>query len=313
MTLFSRDAQMKAMEATISNAEKYLGQFCMLLASYTRKTAKLRDKADMLARQLHDYASTEDPELSNCIKNFSEDLAMVQDYRQAEVERLETRVVAPLKAYGDIVKTKHADLKRFNSDRNKELKELQRFDKIKQKNPADRQSISQAEVNVQKATNNADRSTRQMEETIIDFQRQKLEDLKKIFMDFIMVEMLFHAKALEVYTHTFQNMQTMDIDRDLETFRNRIQVTDSYLSSQPLQTLTISRHPSPPSSPLRSTTDLPKPLARRTLHRQIETKDEEDEEEDEEDEGTYVSEEEEKPHTFRQSYAAEYIKTRRQK
>lgn len=36
----------------------------------------------------------------------------------------------------------------------------------------------QAEVNVQKATNNANRSTRQMEETINDFQRQKLEDVK---------------------------------------------------------------------------------------------------------------------------------------
>ena len=31
-----------------------------------------------------------------------------------------------------------------------------------------------------------------------------------------MVEMLFHAKALEVYTHTFQNFETMDIDKDLE-------------------------------------------------------------------------------------------------
>ncbi|XP_051953745.1 CBY1-interacting BAR domain-containing protein 2-like [Xyrauchen texanus] len=252
MTLFSRDAQMKMMEATVSNAEKYLGHFCLLLASYTRKTAKLRDKADMLARQLHDYASTEDPELSICMRNFSEDLAMVQDYRQAEVERLETRVVAPLKAYGDIVKTKRADLKRFNADRNKELNELQRLDKIKQKNPADRQSISQAEVNVQKATINTDRSTRQMEETIFDFQKQKLEDLKKIFMDFTMVEMLFHAKALEVYTHTFQNMQTMDIDRDMETFRKRIHVNDTYLSSQPLQTLTMSHYPSPPSSPYRS-------------------------------------------------------------
>lgn len=31
-----------------------------------------------------------------------------------------------------------------------------------------------------------------------------------------MIEMLFHAKALEVYTHTFQNLETMDIDKDLE-------------------------------------------------------------------------------------------------
>lgn len=36
----------------------------------------------------------------------------------------------------------------------------------------------QAEVNVQKATNNANRSTRQMEETINEFQKQKLEDVK---------------------------------------------------------------------------------------------------------------------------------------
>lgn len=65
----------------MSHAEKYLGQFCSLLASYTRKTAKLRDKADML----NDFSNTEDPELRTCLKNLAEDLAMVQDYRQAEV------------------------------------------------------------------------------------------------------------------------------------------------------------------------------------------------------------------------------------
>lgn len=73
------------MELTISNAEKYMGQFCTLLAAYTRKTAKLRDKADALAQQMHEFASTEGPEISVCLKNLSEDIVMVQDYRQAEV------------------------------------------------------------------------------------------------------------------------------------------------------------------------------------------------------------------------------------
>lgn len=80
------------MELTISNAEKYMGQFCTSLAAYTRKTAKLRDKADSLVQQLHEYASTEGPELRICLKNLSEDLAMVQDYRQAEVRRNENRM-----------------------------------------------------------------------------------------------------------------------------------------------------------------------------------------------------------------------------
>eukprot|EP00063_Salmo_salar_P056480 XP_014031315.1 PREDICTED: protein FAM92B-like [Salmo salar] len=325
-TIFSRDRQIKSMELTVSHAEKYLGQFCSLLASYTRKTAKLRDQADML----NDFSNTEDPELRTCLKNLAEDLAMVQDYRQAEVrgesmdidkdlevrdthtfqnldsmdidkdlevrdthtfqnldsmdidkdlevrdthtfqnldsmdidKDLEVRDThsfqnldsmdidkdlelftgrirvsdgpldnqtllpssmahQPSPTLGSSLKhtaesAKKADLKRFNADRDRALKELQKLEKLQQKNPSDRQRISQAEVNAQKATNDAHRSTRQLEETISDFQRQKLEDIKRIFTDFITVEMVFHAKALEVYTHTFQNLDSMDIDKDLE-------------------------------------------------------------------------------------------------
>uniref|UniRef100_A0A8C3AJJ5 CBY1 interacting BAR domain containing 2 n=1 Tax=Cyclopterus lumpus TaxID=8103 RepID=A0A8C3AJJ5_CYCLU len=202
------------MEQTVKHAEQYLGEICSLLASYTRKTAKLRDKADLLVAQLFDFSSREDPELQIGLKNMAEDLAMVQDYRQAQVERLETRVVAPLKTYGDIVKNKRADLKKFSTDVNRELKELQKLEKIRLRNPADRQSI--AEVNAQKASNNAHRSIRQLEETIKDFQRQKLEDIKRIFTDFITVEMLFHAKALEIYAHTYHNLEAINTQKDLE-------------------------------------------------------------------------------------------------
>lgn len=73
------------MENTVTNAEKYFGQFCSLLAAYTRKTARLRDKADQLVRQLTDFANTENPEMRATMRNFAEDLAKVQDYRQAEV------------------------------------------------------------------------------------------------------------------------------------------------------------------------------------------------------------------------------------
>ena len=139
---------MKSMEQTVKHAEKYLGEICLLLASYTRKTAKLRDKADLLVAQLFDFSRTEDPEVQTGLRNLAEDLAMVQDYRQAQVreivviitdckkcfscihviyflhqtlkhiavvmmnalllqvERLETRVVSPLKSYGDVVKSK---------------------------------------------------------------------------------------------------------------------------------------------------------------------------------------------------------------
>lgn len=73
------------METTVTHAEKYFGQFCSLLAAYTRKTARLRDKADQLVKQLIDFANTENPEMRATMRNFAEDLAKVQDYRQAQV------------------------------------------------------------------------------------------------------------------------------------------------------------------------------------------------------------------------------------
>ena len=39
---------------------------------------------------------------------------------------------------------------------------------------------------------------------------------QRVFTDFVTVEMLFHSKALEVYAHTLQNLETMDVYKDLE-------------------------------------------------------------------------------------------------
>uniref|UniRef100_A0A3P8SRI5 Family with sequence similarity 92 member A1 n=1 Tax=Amphiprion percula TaxID=161767 RepID=A0A3P8SRI5_AMPPE len=216
MNTVLRDIQVKTMEQTVLHAEKYLGEICSLLASYTRKTAKLRDTTDKLVAQLFDFSRTEDPELQVGLKNLAEDLAMVQDYRQAET-----------------------DLKNFNTDLKRELKQLQKLEKIRLRNPADQQSI--AEVNAQRASNNAQRNVRQLEETITDFQRQKLEDIKRIFTDFITVEMLFHAKALEVYTHTYHNLEAVNTEKDLEVAYARLLSTTLNSHSSPL----MSHYPSP--------------------------------------------------------------------
>lgn len=82
---------MKSIEQTVEHAERYLGQICSLLASYTRKTARLRDKADLLVAQIHDFSDTEDPEFQTGLKNLAEDLALVQDHRQAQVRNIQAR------------------------------------------------------------------------------------------------------------------------------------------------------------------------------------------------------------------------------
>ncbi|VCX05111.1 unnamed protein product [Gulo gulo] len=189
-SLENRDAQTRQLQDAVTNVEKHFGELCQIFAAYVRKTARLRDKADLLVNEINVYASTETPNLKQGLKNFADEFAKLQDYRQAEVERLEAKVVEPLKAYGTIVKMKRA------------------------------------ETELQRATMDATRTTRHLEETIDNFEKQKIKDIKTIFSEFITIEMLFHGKALEVYTAAYQNIQKIDEEEDLEVFRNSVYPPD---------------------------------------------------------------------------------------
>ncbi|XP_052388619.1 CBY1-interacting BAR domain-containing protein 1 [Carassius gibelio] len=275
----ARDTQTKQIQENITNVEKHFGDLCQLFAAYVRKTARLRDKADLLVKEVSLYADTETPNLKLGLKNFADQLAQIQDYRQAEVERLEVKVIEPLKAYGNIVKTKREDMKQTQTARNREAKQMQQLERMRQRNPSDRQIISQAESELQRATMEATRTTRQLEETIDDFEKQKIRDIKKIFGEFVTVEMAFHAKALEIYTTAYQHIQNVDEEGDLEVFRNSLHPPD-YQSR-----LEIVRANSKLSLN-RTGTSMSKSgtMQSRTSSRQRKRDDEEDEEEEEDDE-----------------------------
>ncbi|XP_042527402.1 CBY1-interacting BAR domain-containing protein 2 [Dipodomys spectabilis] len=210
------------MESTVANAEKHFGQFCSLLASYTRKTARLRDTADQLVKQLIDFANTESPALRAAVRGLAEDLAKLQDYRQAEVERLEAKVVSPLQQYGAQIKQTRAEIKKCKRVQNNEIKQLQKLEKLRQRSPSDRQMICQAESHAQRASVDTSRTTHQLEGTVDAFQERKLQDLQRIFLDFVSIEMVFHAKAIEIYSHASQTLENYDLEGDLQDFRDKM-------------------------------------------------------------------------------------------
>uniref|UniRef100_A0A2K6TR49 CBY1 interacting BAR domain containing 2 n=1 Tax=Saimiri boliviensis boliviensis TaxID=39432 RepID=A0A2K6TR49_SAIBB len=244
--VFSRDSQVRVMENAVASAEKSFGQLCSLLAAYTRKTARLRDKADQLVKQLIDFANSENPELRATMRDFTEDLAKVQDYRQAQVERLEAKVVNPLKLYGARIKWMRAEIKKFKHVRNHEIKQLKKLEKLRQKSPSDQQMIGQAETSVQRAAVDSSCTALQLEETVDAFQRQKLKDLQTLFSDFVTIEMVFHAKAVEVYSSAFRTLEKYDLERDLQDFRAKVQGVSGRRDTWPLASTTPS--PSAPHS-----------------------------------------------------------------
>uniref|UniRef100_A0A4W2E8I4 Family with sequence similarity 92 member A n=1 Tax=Bos indicus x Bos taurus TaxID=30522 RepID=A0A4W2E8I4_BOBOX len=202
-SLENRDAQTRQLQDAVTNVEKHFGELCQIFAAYVWKTARLRDKVDLLVNEINVYASTETPHLKQGLKNFADEFAKLQDYRQAE-----------------------DDLKATLTARNREAKQLTQLERTRQRNPSDRHVISQAETELQRATMDATRTTRHLEETIDNFEKQKMKDIKTIFSEFITIEMLFHGKAVEVYTAAYQNIQKIDEEEDLEVFRHSLYPQD---------------------------------------------------------------------------------------
>uniref|UniRef100_A0A8D0HML9 CBY1 interacting BAR domain containing 1 n=1 Tax=Sphenodon punctatus TaxID=8508 RepID=A0A8D0HML9_SPHPU len=280
--LDARDNQTRQIRDAVTNVEKHFGELCQIFAAYVRKTARLRDKADLLVNEIHAYAATETPNLKLGLKSFADEFAKLQDYRQAEVERLEAKVVEPLKYYGTIVKLKREDLKMTLTAKNREAKQLTQLEKTRQRNPSDRHIIYKAESELQRASMDATRTSRQLEETIDNFEKQKIKDIRNILSEFVTIEMLFHGKALEIYTTAFQNIQNIDENEDIEIFRSSL-----YPQDYPSR-LDIVRANS--KSPLQRTgsskfsTEIVQQISTNRLRKEEE--EEEEEEEDEEFEAT---------------------------
>ncbi|XP_035680096.1 protein FAM92A-like isoform X2 [Branchiostoma floridae] len=286
----AKENQMKFIQDRITKAEQHFGTLCQEFAGFSRKTAKLRDKGDELAKALLTYAEAEGQSLKSGVTGFAETISAIQDYRQAEVQRLDAKVVQPLTLYGNTCKHAKEDLKKSQTARGKEQQQQQRLEKARQKNPSDRHTISQAESELQRAAVDATRSDRALEEQMDNFERQKMEDIKKILCDFVHVEMVFHCKALELYTVAHQYLQGINDEDDLEEFRNSMRPPSAparldLVRANSKTSLSSTARQTPGAE--RRATAFSKPQEQETDEDEEETEDEDEDEEDEEDDRHY--------------------------
>ncbi|XP_012151648.1 CBY1 interacting BAR domain containing protein Fam92 isoform X2 [Megachile rotundata] len=223
------EQEAKFVQDRISNVERHFAELCTTFAAYTRKAARLRDKGDEVAKVIQTYAQSEttNRSLSMGLMNFSATLSVIGDYRDAKVQRLDAKIIAPLSQYATICKHARDDVKNTFAARDKELTRKRHLDRLRERNPRNRQMISQAESELMKASVEVSRVVKGLEEQIDSFEKRKLHDLKTLLLDFVVIELSFHAKTLELLTKAYQDIAEIDEVKDLEEFREVMHVPDS--------------------------------------------------------------------------------------
>ncbi|KAI5634539.1 FAM92 protein domain-containing protein [Phthorimaea operculella] len=220
----SYEQQAKFIQDRITNVEKNFGELCVVFGDYTRKTARLRDMGDDVAKALKDYANNEivNKSLSSGLENLAVTLTAIEEYRNCEVQRLEAKVLGELCQYEAICKHAREELKHTMNVREKELARKKVLDKAREKQPFNRQQVTYAESELLKASAEMSRTAKSLSEQTEFFERRKLQQLKTLLSDFVMIEMTFHAKAVELLTIAHQQIADINDKADLENFRRKL-------------------------------------------------------------------------------------------
>lgn len=97
--------------------EKNLIELIQQMSSYVDKVARLRDEGDVMAIAVLKFAESEATfrSLRTGLVGLADKLATVQDYRHAQVQRLESKVINELSNYGEICAVaKVSDARKYN-------------------------------------------------------------------------------------------------------------------------------------------------------------------------------------------------------
>ncbi|XP_075213700.1 CBY1 interacting BAR domain containing protein Fam92 [Lycorma delicatula] len=213
--------QARIAQERILFVEKHFSELCSVFGSYTRKVASVRDANDDLAKTFQSLSKNENinKTLKQSLEEFSSTLAEVGNYRNIEVERLDKKVVQEFVQYETVCRNAKEEVKHIFTARDHELTWRKQLEKIKEKNPLNKQQITTAESELVKATAEVSRTQRALEDQMDLFEKKKLHDIKTLLTDFVKIEIALNAKLIELFTRGYQELMQVDEDEDLEDFQ----------------------------------------------------------------------------------------------
>jgi len=211
----SGEQQTKVVSDNIEKIENHFPQLVQDMNLYTVRSAKLRDAGDNFSKSIQEYAASETPALRQGLSAFAECFATVQDHRNVLVTRLENKVAPAFTVYETRCKQAKIDVKQHNIAHTKELTEHKSYERVRTKSTQQFQ-LAKAEAKFKKASEEANRSAQILNDQVTEFERQKVRDLKKVFGEFMLSEMLFYAKTLEIYTRAYQELMNVDEDINVQ-------------------------------------------------------------------------------------------------
>ena len=137
---------------------------------------------------------------------------------------MEETIIKEISNYAGVCKSATEDVRNCSIAYEKEISQLKYVHKLRQQNPLGRMQISKAESDLAHATTQSVRLGKSIEERVDKLEKKKLQDLITWMKRLALIEMSLHSSSLSILTKAYNQLESIDVESDLEEFRNSLRL-----------------------------------------------------------------------------------------
>ena len=198
-----KDGLVESQRENVRKLEKELTMLKKSIEKYSGKLSKSKKRNDHVGNSIEKLFEGEKGEVKETLQQFSEILFNVGRYQEERVDKIYEKVIGELSF--SRCRCKHAA---FNIDvalkcQKEELRRRKELNKIKESTPFDKQKSTKAQSALLASSIEVDKAFACLEEELETFEQQRVEEIRAILLAFTESELMYHSRALELYTKGF--------------------------------------------------------------------------------------------------------------
>lgn len=175
----------------------------------------VRGRKEKMVAALKGYAENETEGVKKCVMGFANGMHEVNMEATKLAQRVDDKVFGTLLTYKESMKAAKRLLKEREEATSRYRKTKAKYDdaNLKQRDP---NKIRTLGGEIHGLTNEVMQANKRLNEEMLKMEDQKVKDLEKMLSEYMHAEIAYHAKAIEIYTASYQGLFELDNDLDIK-------------------------------------------------------------------------------------------------
>jgi len=205
-----KDIDIKKFQEKTETDIKHYGIFKTFFTKINETENELLKKKKEAYKDIQSIQEQDNVELKNIYSDFTRDMNTLEDYREKQIDKIKTKLIPSTTYYISKAKTdlnKIINHKEIKKDINNMKKELDKADE--EGNDLKKSRIS---ADIETTKHNAEKSGKDIQDNIVSFEKERIENNQLLLLHFIHNELAYHASSIETLSKLYYDIKSRETE-----------------------------------------------------------------------------------------------------